>query len=208
MSIQARKAIFKFTPEYFKATRKGITEVASQLHATMSYCIAGGTPSDQAELARICVPKLQRSLFAVIEARPMGKSYKWERLEILKKPWVVDHKWAELPLGPHTMLNFRQAVVGIKSRQRLTERDAKGRAVGAPREVVLTEYLVLWRKVDMDTMTLGPWKLAGTLKETSFKELNDELQSIKTMADLSVRERLEKQKKQALEAGEAAAGSR
>lgn len=88
-------------------------------------------------------------------------------------------------MGQGVMLSFRQAVVGIKSRQRLTRLDAKGQVVGTPKEMVLTEYLVLWRRVDEESQSLGPWLISGTLKETTPEQLVEEQAHIKRLAEVT-----------------------
>lgn len=167
----------------FRARRKGIVAEALKLHAEMSTCLAQGGRADKARLTAICVPKLQRSLIAAIETRPKGKSFKWELLKLKGWPFwprVIDHKWTELDVG--FQQSFRQAVVGIKSRQRLTELDANGEARGS-KELDVTEYIVLWRSMDSVNRKQGDWKIYGTLKETTFKDLIKEKTMIKTMGD-------------------------
>lgn len=200
-------------PDYkaFKPSRKGIIETALDLHAKMSRSVASGRRADQKQLAEICVPKLCRSLLGLIESRRPGRSYKWEMTELtgyrtwprrlswlrwLTWPRIVDYKWTEMPIGPGKSLEFRQAVVGIKSRQKLTELDAHGRVVGVPKEMVLTEYLVLWRMAETRTKTLGPWLISGTLKETSLKDLKEEFDTINSLGKLMSEESLNKKRKQ------------
>lgn len=207
LATRAKGGYFaKYRNPGFKPTTKGLPAVATELHYEMSSAMARGSQKDQDALAKICTPKLYRSLHALIENRPAGKSYKWERLELLGRPFwqlgqskernlhksiwpfwprVVDHKWTEIPMGQGVMLSFRQAVVGIKSRQRLTRLDAKGQVVGTPKEMVLTEYLVLWRRVDEESQSLGPWLISGTLKETTPEQLVEEQAHIKRLAEVT-----------------------
>lgn len=179
----------------FRAERKGITEVALNLHAAMSHALARGGAPEKMYLHQICVPKLARSLVAAIESRPKGKSYGWERLETTGWPFwprLIDHKWTEVDVG--FPMSFRQAVVGIKSKQRLTELDAKGKVVGS-KEMELTEYVVLWRTVDKASQTVGEWQLYGTLKETTLEELIEETESMKRMQDMYAAKKLQERKK-------------
>lgn len=211
-SLQVRGGVFgKYRRSDFKPTREGVTEAAVVLHAIMSRCMAAGSPTHRAQLAKICTPKLYASLLAMIESRPPGKSYKWERLGLLGKPFwprIKDYKWTEMPISPQEKINSRQAVVGIKSRQRLTRLNEKNEVMGTPKEMVLTEYLVLWRLVNTETQTLGPWLISGTLKETSFEDLQDELSTVNALTRLRAEDAIESKKKlQELRDGKSTAGT-
>lgn len=184
-----------WTRATFKPSRKGVVDAALDLHASMSHALARGGTAEKAQLAQFCVPKLARSLVTAIEARAPGKRYEWERLELTGKPlWprIVDHKWTEMDVG-HKQ-SFRQAVVGIQSKQRLTELDSKGRVVGA-KEVDLREYVVLWSKVDKINRTMGEWRLYGTLKETSWDQLQEEKRLLKKMTDMYSAKKLQERSK-------------
>lgn len=174
----------RFAFAKFRARRKGVVEAALNLHAEMSTCLAKGGRAEKARLAQICVPKLQRSLVAAVETRPKGKSYKWELLQLKGKPFwprLIDHKWTDIDIG--VQQSFRQAVVGIKSRQRLTELDSDGKERES-KELDVTEYVVLWRSVDRVNRTQGDWKIYGTLKETTFDDIIKEKAMIKKMGDI------------------------
>lgn len=200
---------WKFKPSFFsrsafRADRKGVVEDALALHAEMSQCLATGGSAEKARLEKLCVPKLQRSLVAAIDARPPGRSYAWERVELRGKPFwprLIDHKWTDIDLGFEQ--SFRQAVVGIKSLQRLTELDAKGKEVGEPKEMEVLEYVVLWKLMDKETQTQGDWQIYGTLKETSFAELMREKADMKKMGNFVSAEKIKEQKEK-LAAQEAA----
>lgn len=158
-----------------RSTNSEIISAARSLHASMSYCLAKGGAAEKAQLARICVPKLYRSLLSAIESRPKGKSYEWERVAETGRPWwprIVDNKWNEMDVGVKVM--FRQAVVGIKSKQRLSELNARGEKV-SQKEMELLEYIVLWRQVDPVNMTQSDWQIYGTLKETAYEDIMEEM---------------------------------
>lgn len=179
----------------FKATRKGIVEAALKLHAAMSRDLARGGIFEKRHLTEFCVPKLARSLVAAIESRPKGRTYEWERVALTGWPlWprVVDHKWTDLDFG--FKMSFRQAVVGIKSKQRLTELDGMGKVVGT-KEMELVEYVVLWCKVDKEKREFGDWQLYGTLKETTWKEVQEETDLLKTMTDMRAEKSLNERRK-------------
>ncbi|ROV94201.1 hypothetical protein VSDG_05743 [Cytospora chrysosperma] len=175
-------------PPRLRAKRSGIVAAARALHASMSYCLAKGGPEEKLQLSQICVPKLYRSLISAIESRPKGKSYKWERLGE-SKGRLVDHKWADMDLGVE--VSFRQAVVGIKSKQRLIELNARGDEVSR-KEMELMEYIVLWRSVDKATFTQGDWQIYGTLKETTLQDIETELQELSDIQRVAAENKLEK----------------
>lgn len=157
-----------------RSTNSEIIASARTLHASMSYCLAKGGAAEKAQLAQICVPKLYRSLLSAIENRAPGKSYEWERVAETGRPWwprVVDNKWTETDVG--FKMTFRQAVVGIKSKQRLSELNDKGERVST-KEMELLEYIVLWRQVDPVNLTQSDWQIYGTLKETTYEALMEE----------------------------------
>lgn len=177
----------------FKADRKGVVQVALNLHAAMSHSLAGGGSVAKRHLSRICVPKLYRSLVAAIESRPEGKSYRWERLEVIGRPRLVDHKWSEIDTAKP--VSFIQAVVRIRSKQRLTEVDAKGNHIGS-KEMELVEYMVLWHEVDKVYRRHGDWLLLGTLKETTLEELEKGLDLAQAAAKLHAEDKLRSMEKQ------------
>lgn len=188
---------WRFRPKWYKRStfrpepKKKVVAAALELHTIMSESLARGDEAAKAQLQRICVPKLARSLTEVIESRPKGKRYRWERLSLTGWPlWprVVDYKWMEVNIG--LQLTFRQAVVGIRSKQRLTELDSKGRKTGTVKELDLTEYLVLWQNVDHEKQSADKWLLYGTLKETSFAEVMKENSLTQELSRLSAEQQL------------------
>lgn len=181
----------------FRAPREGIVDAAIELHAEMSRCLAVGGVAEKRRLAQICVPKLHRSLVAAIESRPRGRSYTWKCVSLERSsllwPRLVDHKWTDIDVG--YMQSFRQAVVGVRSKQSLTELDAKGKVVGGTTEKDVTEYLVLWKSVDKESLTQGDWLLYGTLKEMSLNEILEEKETMQTLADAMASDNLQQRKK-------------
>lgn len=172
-----------FSRAKLRAERKGVVDAALKLHAEMSSCLAKGGRAEKARLGQICVPKLQRSLVAAMDTRPKGKSFKWELVDLKGKPFwprIIDHKWTDVDVG--IQQSFRQAVVGIKSKQRLTEVDENGKE-GKSKEMDVTEYVVLWKSIDRANLTQGNWKIYGTLKPTTYNELLKEKAMIKKMGD-------------------------
>ena len=175
-----------------RARRGDVVAAAQSLHASMSSCLAKGGPEEKAQLSQICVPKLYRSLVSAIESRPKGKSYRWERLALTGGPWwprLVDHKWTDMDVG--VKVSFRQAVVGIKSRQRLVELNARGEEVSR-KEMDLLEYIVLWRSVDKTNFTQGDWQVYGTLKETTLEDIQTELKELDDIQRVSAERKMEK----------------
>ncbi|KAI3398610.1 hypothetical protein diail_8958 [Diaporthe ilicicola] len=161
-----------------RSSNSEIIAAARNLHASMSSSLAKGGAAEKAQLAKICVPKLYRSLLNAIESRPAGKSYEWERVAETGRLWwprVVDNKWTVMDVG--YKLTFRQAVVGIKSKQRLSELNKRGEKVSV-KEMELLEYIVLWRKVDPENMTQTDWQIYGTLKETTYEAMMEEMNEV------------------------------
>lgn len=178
-----------------RSSNSEIIAAARSLHASMSYCLAKGGAAEKLQLGQICVPKLYRSLLSAIESRPRGKSYEWERVAEAGWPWwprVVDNKWTETDVG--YKMTFRQAVVGIKSKQRLTELNAKGEKVST-KEMELLEYIVLWRQVDPVNMTQSDWQIYGTLKETTYEAMIEELSEMKEAQKMLAQKKLDKERK-------------
>lgn len=172
-----------------------IIAAARSLHASMSYCLAKGGAAEKAQLAQICVPKLYRSLLSAIESRPKGKSYEWERVAETGRPWwprVVDNKWTETDVG--YKLTFRQAVVGIKSKQRLTELNARGERV-SQKEMELLEYIVLFRQVDPVNLTQSDWQIYGTLKETTYEAMMEEANEMQEAQKMLAQRKLDTERK-------------
>lgn len=175
----------------FRLTRDGIVEKALELHAEMSHCLAVGGEKQRKRLTQICVPKLHRSLLMAISGRPEGHRYQWELVSRPFTSWrwprLIDHKWLEMNVG--FMQSYRQAVVGIKSKQRLTTLDKTGKVVET-KEKELTEYLVLWREVDKEMRMEGEWLIYGTLKETTLEEINKEAEEMQTVAKMDATAKL------------------
>lgn len=178
-----------------RSSNSEIIAAARSLHASMSYCLAKGGAAEKAQLAQICVPKLYRSLLSAIENRAPGKSYEWERVAEAGWPmWprVVDNKWTEADVG--FKLTFRQAVVGIKSKQRLSELNAKGEKVST-KEMELLEYIVLWRQVDPVNLTQTDWQIYGTLKETTYEALMEEVNEMNEAQKVLAQKKLDTERK-------------
>lgn len=176
-----------FSRARFRAERKGVVEAALELHAEMSSCLAKGGRAEKTRLTQICIGKLARSLVAAIETRPKGKNYRWELLQLKGRPFwprLIDHKWTVIDVG--IQQSFRQAVVGIKSRQKLSQVDAHGKELES-KEMDVTEYLVLWRSVDEDNLTQGDWKIYGTLKEMTYEDILKEKSMMQRMGSLMAR---------------------
>lgn len=202
--VQILQQAWRLKPKFFsratfRADRKGVVNAALDLHADMSRCLATGDEESKQRLAKICVPKLQRSLVAAITSRPHGRTYLWERVKLTGSPFwprLVDHKWMDIDVGYNQ--SFRQAVVGIKSQQTLTELDAKGDVVKT-KEMEVLEYLVLWKVMDKVNLTQGDWQIYGTLKETTFAELMEEKERMNKMSDMMADQKIRESKKKLAE---------
>lgn len=184
-----------FSRAKFRAERKGIVETALALHAEMSHYIAKGGPREKVLLADICVSKLHRKLVAAIDTRPRGKTYKWERVSTTGQPFwprIVDHKWIDVDIG--YAQSFVQAVVGIKSKQRLIELGADGQECQR-KEMDLTEYVVLRRQVNKSDLTMEKWKIYGTMKETTYEDLMKQIDEVKAMSDSMAKSKIRETEK-------------
>jgi mitochondrial protein MBA1 len=179
-----------------RSSNSEIIAAARSLHASMSSCLAKGGAAEKAQLGRICVPKLYRSLLSAVQNRPKGKSYEWERVAETgwpRWPRVVDNKWVDVDMGG-TRLMFRQAVVGIKSKQRLSELNARGDRV-SQKERELLEYIVLWRQIHPGNLTQGDWKIFGTLKETTYEDIMQESNEMDEGQRLLNQQKLDKERR-------------
>lgn len=183
------------TPRWRAGSRRDIAQAGRDLHARMHGAVAAG---DLAAIKSVCMPQLARTLSAAVAARPRGQRVEWEVLGYgtggsgRGGTRLLDHKIAVLPLGPSPTdprVVQRQAVVAVRSRQRLARYDAAtGRLIpGSERVRELDEYLVLHRYVLRDDdggdgRGLGgsggkskkktpfketPWKVFGTLSPTT-----------------------------------------
>lgn len=146
----------------FRATKA----VAMGLHRQMYEAVAAG---EQGVIQEICTDGLRDKMLTRIQNRKQGETFKWE---IVKEGWskVVSHRTAPLPT-PNCGL--RQAVVRIKSTQKLTRYDAEGKElVGTGRPRRLTEYVVIQKKTWMGNE--HRWKIWGTTNETTMAMLEME----------------------------------
>lgn len=174
------------TPGWFKwpritPERAQIKSAAKNLQHALWASMALGNDG-RSTLAKICCPKMYDSLVKVIQTRPKGRNMEFLSPVEVKTPRIVDHKWVSMNDGNQTM-NTRQAVVRLVTRQQLIYKNDKGEQVGEPKSQTITEHLVLWRTVDMTNFTQGDWLIYGTLKPTTPKDIERDLDMLEELAE-------------------------
>lgn len=164
--------------------RKGaIIPAARDLHARMNNAIATG---DKAELKRVCTQELYEKLSGIVDSRPKGQTVKWELEGGRAKCSVRDDRIAMMPLTPTENRTIRQAVIAVSSTQRIVTIDEKRGGLEVPgtaRAKQLRENIVLTSYVDEHTWQQGPWKIWGTLPDSTIQNHLDEVEAYQKMAD-------------------------
>ncbi|RYP23690.1 hypothetical protein DL765_000986 [Monosporascus sp. GIB2] len=162
----------------FKAQRASAIPTAKALHVQMSEAFAAG---DRETLRSICSTELHRSLVEAIDARPRGVRTEWELVKYDKTwyyPRLADWRIAILPHKTGGMTTVKQAVVSISSVQRIARYDdTKGGAKikGSERVRHLLEHIVLQAEINDKTYEHGPWRLWGTIPESTYESYLQEL---------------------------------
>ncbi|RYP07166.1 hypothetical protein DL764_002713 [Monosporascus ibericus] len=162
----------------FKAQRASAIPTAKALHVQMSEAFAAG---DRESLRSICSTELHRSLVEAIDARPRGVRTEWELVKYDKTwyyPRLADWRIAMLPRQTGGMTTIKQAVVSISSVQRLARYDdTKGGAKinGSERVRHMLEHIVLQADINDKTYEHGPWRLWGTIPESTYESYLQEI---------------------------------
>ncbi|KAJ5040443.1 uncharacterized protein L3040_006099 [Drepanopeziza brunnea f. sp. 'multigermtubi'] len=153
----------RFWNRSLKIQRRAIAPTALALHQQMYTAFAeGNLPA----LRKICTDGIFESFRARIASRPRSERVEWELVKYLGGPKVISHRGGKMQLEGNSV---RQAVVRVRSRQRLT-RTVGGKVVdGSGREKDVTEFVVLQRI--MRDSSEGPWQVWGTTKETTLEDL-------------------------------------
>jgi len=147
-----------------KLNNRATKSIAVGLQHQMYQAFAAG---DVATIREICAEGLRDNLIASINARAKGEVMQWEVVKE-KSSKVVSHLATPL-FGKNTAL--RQAVVEIRSVQKLTSWDSRGQVIpetGGEKDV--TEYVVIQKKYWGGVE--APWMIWGTTKETSLADMN------------------------------------
>lgn len=119
-------------------------------------------------LRRICADGLLESFEARIRARSKGEVWSWELVSMKGRPSVVSHRSATLGIEG---MGLRQAVVRIRSTQRLTRYKGGEVVKGSGGEKDVTEYIVIQRRMMHDKEE--DWVVWGTTEETTIDMLEE-----------------------------------
>ncbi|EHA49842.1 hypothetical protein MCOR27_010253 [Pyricularia oryzae] len=162
--------------------RGKIVPTAKELHRSLSEAFAAG---DLDTLRRVCMPNLYQTLSAKVLQRPAGIRRQWELITYtgtLMYPRIADHKLMEIPRRDGTRATAHQAVVTIRSRQRLTQFDKTGEITGQPKELDVTEHLIMLRELDSNAPTPGDWKVFGYADEATYEGWQAEKRGLEILA--------------------------
>ncbi|KAF8849708.1 hypothetical protein BDZ45DRAFT_634016 [Acephala macrosclerotiorum] len=159
-----------FLKRSLKILRSTLKPTAVALHRQMYTSFAEG---DIALLRRICTDGIYESFRARIGNRPRGETVQWELVKYNKRPRIVSHRGARLPIEGAAV---RQAIIQICSRQKLTRsRKLKGGEVevvpGSGKEKDVVEYVVLQQRIE--AWKPGSWQVWGTTGETTLRDLEE-----------------------------------
>ncbi|KAI0153569.1 hypothetical protein BJ166DRAFT_500520 [Pestalotiopsis sp. NC0098] len=167
----------------FKMRKSSIKPTALDLHARMNSAIASGSKT---ELKKVCSQELYEKLSGIIDSRPKGHAMKWEIEGGRAKCSVRDDRIAMIPLTPTENRTIRQAVVAVESTQRIVTIDNKNGGAEVPgtaKAKSMRENIVLTSYVDPKTWQQGPWKVWGTLPDSTLEAFVAEMAAYKQMAD-------------------------
>lgn len=169
-------------PTLFKIRKGAIVPAARDLHARMNAAIAAGNKD---ELKRVCTQELYEKLSGIADSRPKGQSMKWELEGGKSKCSLRDDRIVMMPLTATENRTIRQAVVSVSSTQRIVTIDEKRGGVGVPgtaKTKTMRENIVLTAYVDQKTWQQAPWKIWGTLPDSTVQEYLDEVAAYNAMA--------------------------
>lgn len=156
-----------------KLGRSSVVPAGKALHVTMSEAVAAG---DIATIRSICSPAFAEKLITQIQSRRRGVRAEWHLVSYdnrTKYPRLADFRAVTMPIpGSTRNCVIKQAVVSIASTQEVAQYDeTKGNRMvpGSKKQKSLVEHLVLQSKADMTTWKSEPWKLWGTIKESTYE---------------------------------------
>ncbi|KAI1803672.1 hypothetical protein F4811DRAFT_562333 [Daldinia bambusicola] len=183
MKVMSQPTPF-ITKPLFKFHRAAAIPTAKALHFQMSEAMAIG---DKETLRSICTPELFQTLAATIDARPRGIRAEWELVRYTNTwlyPRVADWRTGYQPLSNGDMKALKQIVVSIASVQRIARYDdSKGgvKVPGSERVRKMVEHIVLQASINKNTYECEPWKIWGTLPETTYEEYHAELENFQAV---------------------------
>ncbi|KAH8661878.1 hypothetical protein BX600DRAFT_464995 [Xylariales sp. PMI_506] len=174
-----------FSRPVYKLRKGTIIPTARELHRQMHTAMASG---DKALLHRICTAELYDSLAGTIDSRPRHVRVEWELerfTDRLTYPKLTDDKITLIPFSATENRTIRQAIITISSVQRIARYDRRNGALieGSERSSNMLEHLVLTADVDPDTWEQTPWRIWGTLPESTLDGFEKEVQAYTGMAN-------------------------
>ncbi|KAI0172389.1 hypothetical protein GGR52DRAFT_403355 [Hypoxylon sp. FL1284] len=184
MKLSSQPRIF-ITKPLFKFHKSAAIPAAKALHVRMSEAMAVG---DKDSLRHICTPELFTTLASTIDARPRGTRVQWELVKYdqqWRHPRIADWRVGYQPGFDGGVRTLKQVVVTISSVQRVTRYDDTQRGAkvpGSERVRHMTEHLVLQAQVDNVTYEAGPWKIWGTLSESTYEAYKAEVENIRALS--------------------------
>lgn len=171
-----------FSGARLKVDRASIVPAAKELHHSLSEAFAAG---DLATLRRVCFPVLYHKLSSQVTQRPGGIRKQWDLVAYTRRwshPRIVDHKLMSLPNRDGTNVTAHQAVVAIRSRQRLTQFNEKtGKSTGPPKEMEVTENLIIIREINPTTYSTTDWRVFGYVDETTYKDFEQDKKDLEVL---------------------------
>lgn len=169
----------------YKLRKSAIMPTAKALHLQMNEALAQG---DKDTLRQICTIELYQKLATTIDHRPQGQRTEWQLVQYNQKlvyPKLTDDKVAMLPLPSGNQL-IRQVIVSIASTQRIARFDDKkggAKIKGSQKTSEQLEHIVLSSIVNQKTWETGPWKIWGTLPESTYEMYLEEMETEKFMLE-------------------------
>ncbi|MCJ1396272.1 hypothetical protein MMC18_009161 [Xylographa bjoerkii] len=150
-----------------KLALRNTGRIAQALHTQMYTAFAEPCheSGDLALLRKICSDGLFASFQSRIASRPAGQGLRWTLHQYTRRPRVVSHRAAVLPMVKGAAL--RQAVVRLQSRQSLAHLKAgreKEPDTGEAKEV--KEYVVIQRRMWKEQEE--SWMVWGTIEESEW----------------------------------------
>lgn len=172
LSVRLQSKPSFFRAARFKPNKQALVPLAKTMHYQMLEATAAG---DTATLSRLLTNSHLDEVASLIARRARGSRCQWELLEYRGRPRLVDSKLVMIPGPVATMV--RQAVVSIRSRQRFTWTDERGRTEPSVVEKEdVRENIVLVAALDRKTWETSEWRIFGFLPETTVESWEDEIQ--------------------------------
>ncbi|KAI2463590.1 hypothetical protein F4781DRAFT_416159 [Annulohypoxylon bovei var. microspora] len=173
----------KFRWPRFKYQKSAVVPAAKALHVQMSSALAAG---DKETLRYICTGELYQTLAGAIDSRPKGVRSEWQLLRynrLFRYPRLADWKVGYRPNGSGLT---KQAIVSIASAQHIARYDElKGGVMieGSERVRHVVEHIVMQSNVSDATYEATPWKIWGTLPESTYESILQGIEDYQYMVE-------------------------